>query len=170
MASVLDAIAETTKNKTKNERQIANFTAWYSHRASLEKIQWNERLLWPILELQSAKSLRYLSAPVASFSRLLRIKRELDEATKLHGDPFLRDVNAQSDVPEAISGPPKGRLWSIFYILVRGKHRAKTHIHSHLVKGLDGIWNASRIGWCWVRWNGSLRDLSPRRHQIQKRS
>ena len=40
----------------------------------------------------------------------LRIKRELDEATKLHGDPFVRDVNAQSDVPEAISGPPKGRL------------------------------------------------------------
>ena len=40
----------------------------------------------------------------------LRIKRELDEAIKLHGGPFLRDVNARSDVPEAISGPPKGGL------------------------------------------------------------
>jgi len=40
MASVLDAIAETTKNKNKNERQTANFKAWYSHRASLEKTQW----------------------------------------------------------------------------------------------------------------------------------
>ena len=40
----------------------------------------------------------------------LRIKRELDEATKLHGSRLLRDVNAQSDVLEAISGPPKRRL------------------------------------------------------------